>query len=263
MKFQQAILPSHSLPVSSLVFLFNKDGEIALSDGQIPRRISDRAELELAVYLGTYETVPCYAVRAKSDSAEYAFEEIRRLHSILPDDLYALIGYASQILTWQENYQFCSRCGAKAEPSESERTMVCPECNLMNYPRISPSMIVAVIKGDQLLMARGYHFPPGIYSVVAGFLEPGETVEECVVREVMEETGLEIKNIRYVTSQPWPFPHSIMIGFTADYAGGELNIDRNELEDAGWYSANNLPKIPSKDTIARTLIEGYLARHSD
>ena len=141
--------------------------------------------------------------------------------------------------------------------------LVCPECSLMSFPRISPSMIVAVTRGDELLMARGRHFPEGLYSVVAGFVEPGESLEQCVAREVMEETGLEIINIKYHSSQPWPFPHSLMVGFTADYAGGEINIDPKEIEDAGWYSADKLPeRIPSKSTIARVLIDNFLHKHS-
>ncbi|MDF7808978.1 NAD(+) diphosphatase [Pontiellaceae bacterium B12219] len=262
MKFIPAIIPPESFSDSVLSFLFSADGKIAIPNGLLPRLPADSPELYQGTYLGTYEGTPCYVARVQPDSSIDSFEEVRGLFSSIPDELYSLIGYASQILTWRENHRFCSRCGTKAEPSDTERAMVCPSCKLANYPRISPSMIVAVTRGNELLMARGHHFPPGLYSVVAGFVEPGETLEQCVAREVMEETGLKIKNIQYLTSQPWPFPHSIMIGFKADYAGGEIRIDPKEIEDAGWYTPDDLPQLPSKATIARKLIDDYLARQS-
>ncbi|MDF7824338.1 NAD(+) diphosphatase [Pontiellaceae bacterium B12227] len=241
------------------MLLFNSAGQLALeSDHALPEQMPDGQ----AVYLGTLDNKACYVSRSMDEPGRFQWLEVRALFGVVPDEIYSLIGYASQILTWRENHQFCSRCGAKAEPSETERAMVCPECNLQNYPRISPSMIVAVTRGDELLMARGHHFPPGLYSVVAGFLEPGETMEQCVAREVMEETGIEVENIQYVTSQPWPFPHSIMIGFKADYVRGEIRIDPKEIEDAGWYTPDTLPEIPSRATIARKLIDDYLASHS-
>ncbi|WP_322609707.1 NAD(+) diphosphatase [Pontiella agarivorans] len=264
MNFYPAILPEETNPAAVRAFLFRNGKDILTDGASVPILNPDSPLLKNAVYLGRYGVEPCYTARL-NESADvpkgYELSDIRSLHSQLETELYALIGYASQILTWRENHQFCSRCGTKAEPSEKERAMICPACGLQNYPRISPSMIVAVTRGDELLMARGHHFPEGLYSVVAGFVEPGESLEQCVAREVMEETGLEIKNIQYHSSQPWPFPHSLMVGFTADYAGGEIRIDPKEIEDAGWYTAENLPeKIPSKSTIARALIDDYLNR---
>ncbi|WP_372845971.1 NAD(+) diphosphatase [Pontiella sp.] len=257
MKFEPAIIPPVN-PSSAWALLFRDDGTLALNaDDSIPRQGPD----EQSVYLGTLDGAPCFV--ARTDSREYCFNEIRGLHSQISDELYSLIGYASQILTWRENHRFCSRCGAATAPSDTERAMVCPACGHMSYPRVSPSMIVAVTKGDELLMARSPRFPPGLYSVLAGFLEPGETLEQCVAREVREETGIEIANIRYFASQPWPFPHSIMIGFKADYAGGEIRIDPSEIEDAGWYAPATLPDIPGHSTIARWLIDDYLKSRSD
>jgi len=129
---------------------------------------------------------------------------------------------------------------------------------LVNYPRLSPSIIVAVRRGDRLLLARSPRFAPGMYSVLAGFVEPGETLEQVVEREVLEEVGLAIKNIRYFGSQPWPFPHSLMIGYTAEYAGGEIKLDPVEIEDAGWFTATNLPMIPGRLSIARRLIDAFI-----
>ncbi|MDF7800891.1 NAD(+) diphosphatase [Pontiellaceae bacterium B1224] len=263
MTFNPAILPETPSPATVRAFLFSNEKEIQLDQKSVPLLPPDSPLLKNAIYLGLLDNMPCYTARLDEATVlptGYESGDIRSLHGHFEDELYALIGYASQILTWSENHQFCSRCGTKAEASEQERAMVCPACGLMNYPRISPSMIVAVTRGNELLMARGHHFPEGLYSVVAGFVEPGENLEQCVAREVMEETGLEITNIKYHSSQPWPFPHSLMVGFTADYVGGEIRIDPKEIADAGWYTANNLPeKIPSKATIARKLIDHFLS----
>ena len=135
-----------------------------------------------------------------------------------------------------------------------------PAVRSLQFPRLSPAVIVLVQRGNQLLMARSRHFAPGVYSVLAGFVEPGETLEEAVEREVFEETGIRVKDIRYFGSQPWPFPHSLMIGFTARYAGGEIKINDEEIEDAGWYTADRLPGQPGKISIARQLIEWFVAK---
>jgi NAD+ diphosphatase len=135
---------------------------------------------------------------------------------------------------------------------------VCIECGLVNYPTISPAIIVAVIMGSQILLARSHRFHTGFYSVLAGFIEYGETFEQCVRREVKEEVGIDVGNIRYFASQPWPFPNTLMVGFTADYAGGVVTADKVEIADARWFKADNLPAIPPKGTIARQLIDWFV-----
>jgi NAD+ diphosphatase len=139
-----------------------------------------------------------------------------------------------------------------------ERAKVCTACGWVVFPRMSPAVIVAVTRGERILLARSPRFPEKFYSVLAGFVEPGESLEECVQREVKEEVGLELKHIRYVGSQPWPFPNSLMIGFTADYAGGEMTIDGLEIVEADWFRADDLPRIPPRPTIARQLIDGFV-----
>ena len=139
-----------------------------------------------------------------------------------------------------------------------ERAKLCPACGLTTYPRISPAIIVAVTKGDTLLLARGHRHPPGFYSVLAGFVEPGETLEETVRREVREEVSLEVDDIRYFGSQPWPFPDSLMVAFTASYASGEITLEELEIADAGWYTAANLPLVPPPISIARSLIDAFV-----
>ncbi len=257
MNFEPRIIPECSPQPDSPLLIFTGNNEVVLESSlALPKR----RPADHAVYLGVLDGRDCYAERLPSPPDRLEAFGIRGLFSEVPEELYALIGFASQILTWRENHRFCSRCGAEAEPSKTERAMVCPACGLMNYPRISPSMIVAVTRGDELLLARGPHFPEGLYSVLAGFVEPGETLEQCVAREVMEETGIEVANIQYHSSQPWPFPHSLMVGFTADYAGGEIRIDPKEIEDAGWYTADRMPeRLPSGAAISRALIEHFLA----
>jgi NAD+ diphosphatase len=141
-----------------------------------------------------------------------------------------------------------------------ELAMECTACGQLSYPRISPAVIVAILRDEKILLARANRFPSGFYSVLAGFVEPGETLEQCAKREVREETGIEVKNLRYFSSQPWPFPHSLMVAFTAEYAAGEIRIDPSEIADAGWYSADALPLIPDPITVARKLIDWYVGR---
>ena len=133
--------------------------------------------------------------------------------------------------------------------------MACPACGLLAYPRISPAVMVLVERGDDLLLARSPHFLPGVFSALAGFVEAGESVEQCAAREVREEVGVEIARLRYFRSQSWPFPNSLMIAFFADYAGGEITPDPAEIEAAGWFPRKALPPLPDQASIARHLID--------
>jgi NAD+ diphosphatase len=164
-----------------------------------------------------------------------------------------------QIVNWRRDYQYCGRCGSLARPHPEERAMVCDRCQTMVFPRLSPAVIVLVRRGDRMLLARNHRFPAGRYSIIAGFVEPGETLEEAVVREVREEVGLRVRDLRYFASQSWPFPHSLMLGFIAEYAGGEISLDDGELADAGWYGPENLPDLPDGLSISRRLIDRFLS----
>jgi NAD+ diphosphatase len=190
-------------------------------------------------------------------------------------DLYAFHGRASQaewmaagravqIVEWARTHRFCGRCGTATEPSVGERGMRCPACSLVAYPRVAPAMIVLVTRGaagpdQEALLARGANFPVPMYSCLAGFVEPGEDLEGAVVREVAEEVGLRVANVSYRASQPWPFPHSLMIGFRAECVGGELVLDESEIADAGWYRRDDLPMIPPGISVARRLIDEWVA----
>lgn len=174
--------------------------------------------------------------------------------------LYQVLGYAAQIGTWAREHRFCGSCGQPTTQVRWERAMYCAACELRSYPRISPSMIVLVTRGDEVLLARSPRFVTGVYSTLAGFAEPGESAEDCLVREVREEVAVEVRNLRYVGSQCWPFPHSMMLGFHAEYASGEIVMQPEEIEDARWFDIHDLPPLPATRSIARHLIDLYVAQ---
>ncbi|MBC2581817.1 NAD(+) diphosphatase [Clostridium sp. DJ247] len=186
------------------------------------------------------------------------FLSFRSLSGLIDESLYYLAGKAFHLINWDNTYKFCSRCGSIVVHKQDERAKACPKCNLVSYPKISPAVITAIIKENKLLLAHNTNFPNKMHSVIAGFVEPGETFEECVSREVFEETGIKVKNIKYFGSQPWPFPDSLMIAFICEYASGELKIDGIELDHASWYSADELPNIPVNGSIARKLIDWFV-----
>ncbi|MBA1192156.1 MAG: pyrophosphatase [Pseudomonas sp.] len=174
--------------------------------------------------------------------------------------VYQVLGYAAQIGTWAREHRFCGSCGQPTTQVRWERAMHCAACGLRSYPRISPSMIVLVTRGDEVLLARSPRFVTGVYSTLAGFAEPGESAEDCLVREVREEVAVQVRDIRYVGSQCWPFPHSMMLGFHAEYAGGEIVMQPEEIEDARWFDIHDLPPLPATRSIARHLIDLYVAQ---
>ncbi len=217
----------------------------------------------LKQYLGILDGIPCYAAAIDDQesigSDGMTLMSLRKLFGMIPDDLLHVAVRASLIMHWDRNSQFCGQCGRPTQLSATERAKVCPACGLTNYPRISPAVIVAVINGQRILLAHNDRYPvKGLYSVLAGFVEPGETFEECVIREVKEEVGADVTDIRYFCCQPWPFPDSLMIAFTAQYAGGEIKVDGVELTEAQWFTADNLPRIPDKISVARKLIDWFV-----
>jgi NAD+ diphosphatase len=230
----------------------------------------DYGELDLPVqhvqYLGHRGTAVYYAAEMPSGTAVSVgtfYPNIRELYSVLSDDELAIASLAVRIVDFNRTTRFCGQCGAKTRPSRQERAKVCDACGLVTYPRTSPAIIVLVRKNDEILLARSPRFPPDLHSILAGFVDPAETLDEAVHREVREETGIEIANIRYLGSEPWPFPNSLMIGFVADYAGGEIAIDNNEIISAGWFDRDHLPDLPSRMSISRALIDWWIAEGTD
>jgi NAD+ diphosphatase len=214
------------------------------------------------LYVGTLGERACYAFEYGADTRAppgMLWQGLRALYGRLDDSLFALAGRALQFVDWDRTHQFCGRCGTPMRHRDSERARECPACGLVAYPRIAPAVMCLVRRGREILLARSPHFAPGMYSALAGFVEPGESLEQCLAREVMEETGLTIANPRYFASQPWPFPHSLMIAFVADYAGGEITPAPDEIEDAQWFALDALPKLPNRISIARRLIDGVMA----
>jgi NAD+ diphosphatase len=169
-----------------------------------------------------------------------------------------MVGRATQIIEWATTHRFCGRCATPTERLAAERCMKCPACGFLGYPRIAPAVIVLVRRGPEALLARGARFPVPFYSTLAGFVEVGESLEETLVREVREEVGIEVTAPRYFGSQSWPFPHSLMVGFFAEWAAGDLRADGKEILDARWFRADDLPAIPPRLSIARLLIDAWI-----
>jgi len=211
-------------------------------------------------YLGELDGEHYFAADSDMDFTEDSNVVVKNLRSdykTISDELFSLVGYASGVIHWSRSFKFCGHCGTKTVRLETERAMKCPECKSLSFPRLSPAIIVAVTHGDKMLLAHNTNFQDNQYSTLAGFVEVGESIETTVAREVMEEVGVRLKNIQYVRSQSWPFPDSLMLGFTAEYDGGEITPDGVEITDARWFTKEDLADvvIPTKKAIARKLIE--------
>ncbi|GAB3486183.1 NAD(+) diphosphatase [Marinomonas epiphytica] len=208
-----------------------------------------------AVFCGQWQKKDVFVCNFTIRPRGFSEMGLRELLFLQENDAYLLLSRAAQLATWNQDHQYCGRCGTPM-PSKhvAEHTKVCPKCNLRHYPRISPCVIVSIRKGDHILLARGVHAPAGKFSNIAGFVEAGETLEQAVAREIQEEVGLKVNNIRYVDSQPWSFPHQLMVGFFADYESGEITPAEGEIAEADWYQIDNLPNIPNPATISGQLI---------
>jgi NAD+ diphosphatase len=209
------------------------------------------------LYLGTYAGKHCYVSELEhADELPHGHEMhgLRAVFGLVDETLAALAGRAFQIIEWDRNHQYCSRCGTATVPRSEERARACPKCRFTIYPPVSPAIMILIKRGREVLLGRKKEWAPGRYSALAGFVEPGETLEQTVRRETREEVGVEVDNIRYFGSQPWPFPHSLMIAFTADYAGGDVRPDGIEIEEARFFDAEQLPHLPPSISISRRLI---------
>jgi NAD+ diphosphatase len=259
-----------SMETGSIWFFAFRGNELLVSLEDAAARPLRRAEWDAlglpgaaAHSVGTFGGEICLACELAPDMeppAGTAFHGLRQLWGRLDEEAWKVAGRAVQIVDWDRNHRFCGRCGSPTERDPVERSRTCPRCGLQHFPRLSPAVIVLVTRGEELLLARSPHFAPGVYSTLAGFVEPGESLEEAVAREVLEEVGVTLADVRYFGSQPWPFPNSLMIGFTAHWAGGDLRPQPGEIEDARWFHRDALPVLPAPLSIARRLIESFLSR---
>jgi NAD+ diphosphatase len=239
-----------------LLVLPDGDG-FCLPSGERPATLD--GALGEALWLGTLGDSECWVAPLPRDAvvpAEFVRETLVPMQGTrLPDDLLSLGGMAMQALWWESTSGFCPRCGGRTERIPAEWGKRCPQCKYEHYPHLHPAVIVVVRDGDRVLLARKSIWAPGRYALVAGFVDNGESLEGCVAREVKEEVGVDVKDITYVGSQNWPFPSQLMVGFVATYAGGEIKVDPEELEDARWFPCSNLPSLPSRHSISRFLID--------
>ncbi len=272
-------VPGHALPAllpaAALAFVWNGDqllvagGEGAAPGAAAPARVPTLETLAAAGidgarhYLGALAGNPCVALRVPADTRAppgWRFAGLRSLFFALPENELALAARSFQIVEWDRTHRWCGACGTATRDKAGERAKECPACGLVSYPRVSPAMMVLVTRGREVLLARAHRFPPGMYSALAGFVEPGETIEDCIRREVREEVGVEVGEPAYFASQSWAFPHSLMIAFTVEYAGGPITLEDDEIADARWFAPDALPKLPPRVSIARRLIDATVAR---
>ena len=261
------VLPA-ALPAGTLAFAFH-DARLLVGGADEAPVIPDFSALEqLGIagsvhFLGDLDATPCVAVSLSNAVAEpegWRYAGLRSLFFKLPEPLLAIAARAFQVVEWDRTHRYCGRCGTPTRDKPGERAKEGPGCGFVAYPRVSPAMMVLVTRGRELLLARASRFPPGMFSALAGFVEPGETIEDCIRREVREEVGIEVRNIEYFSSQSWAFPHSLMIAYNAEYAGGELRPDETEIAEARWFAWDAVPDLPPSISISRRLITATIAR---
>lgn len=270
MTFISSLVPPGEHFDSDLLFLFNEEKLLVKTEEERPGipTFADVIHLNLSfsreIYLGTLNGLHCHAAECNESppSGQYDYQGLRLLFAALPEEILNAAGRAFQIIHWDRTHQFCGRCAAATVPKRDERVRVCPSCGLHAHPVVAPVIIVAVTRNGKLLLAHNRANKRNMFSIIAGFVEPGETLEECVHREVSEETGIEVKEIRYFGTQPWPFPSSLMIGFCAEYESGEIAVDGSEIDKAGWFSPEEFPLIPPPGSISRRLIDQFAGQSS-
>jgi NAD+ diphosphatase len=265
--FEPGVVLPADLPSATRCFVW-RDDRILVGSADPPAlpTLSEVSRLGIdgaRLYLGRLDGVDCLALRASADAPEpeaWQWRGLRSLFLKIPDALLALAGRAFQIVEWDRSHRFCGRCGTATEDKAEERAKICPTCGHVVYPRVSPAMMVLVTRGRELLLARANRFPAAMFSALAGFVESGESIEDCIRREVREEVGIEVDNLHYFASQSWPFPHSLMIAFNAEYSSGEARPCDPEIAEVKWFSVDALPQLPGPVSISRHLIDATVAR---
>jgi NAD+ diphosphatase len=250
-------------PDNSIIFAFSGNNIIvSTNDIFIISNINGKCISGDFIHLGQINEVNCYAVELPSETVLPKYLTAINFRDYIKElnpDFFAAVARGRGLLNWLDKCRYCGTCGHKLVAQNNDFAQVCNQCGKIFYPKISPAIIVAVLNKNKILLAHNKNFRNGMYSTIAGFVEVGETLENCVRREVLEETGISVRNIRYFGSQPWPFPDAIMLGFIAEYDSGELRPDGNEIIELNWFTADNLPEIPSPGSISRQLIDYFIA----
>lgn len=221
-------------------------------------------KFETEFFIGELNGKPCFTIEVEREvnlPENFDLIPLYEIGQFVNEELFLAAGRANQILNFDKTHKYCGKCGSKTENKKDEMAKTCPSCGNVMYPVICPAIIVAITKGDKILLAHNKSFKNNMYSLIAGFVEAGEDLISTVKREVFEEIGIEIKNITYHMSAPWSFPNSLMIGFFAEYESGEIKVDGKEILDANWFTKDNFPNIPRKSAIARKLIDEFVKRN--
>jgi NAD+ diphosphatase len=238
-----------------------RDNQVLTLDGDLPDQV-DGLALTGCRHVGNIDQRQIFTAELIGPApADADWRPLRPLLSESDIAQQQALSRARQLITFEHEHRYCGHCAAPLVQNANDSGKHCPACGAHHYPRLAPAMMVAIVRDRQILLARAPHFAPGVYSALAGFVEPGETLEQCVHRETMEEVGVRIANLRYVASQSWPFPHSLMLAFVADYLDGEIVPQESEIEDARWFDLDNLPILPLRASIAWSLIQHVLAQH--
>ena len=236
------------------LFVFNENRELYLNENKkLPESLDD-FKINFCLYIGNYKSKRTFAVNVETDESFYPLHEVYELSH----DLYHIAGKAVLVNDWYISHRFCGRCGTPTQLDEKDMMLKCPNCGQNHYPRIAPAIIVAIRKGNELLMAKHSYHDNIRYALIAGFVEPGESIEEAVHREVLEEVGVKIKNLKYQRSQSWPFPNSLMLGFTAEYESGEIKVDGDEIVKAQWFKKDEIIRYGSDISISDWLIQSFI-----
>lgn len=235
-------------------FIFNDERELYLTeDNKIPTDF-DKFDVNFKLFIGKFKNKDAFVVNVKDNKTFHNLKEVYDINK----DIYLIAARAVLVGDWYASYQFCGRCGTKTMLDEKDMMLKCPSCGQMHYPRIAPAIIVAIRNDDKLLMAKHSYHENIRYALIAGFVEPGESIEEAVHREVSEEVGIKIKNLKYKRSQSWPFPNSLMFGFTAEYDSGEIKVDGDEILKAKWFEKDEIIRYESDISISDWLVQDFI-----
>ena len=256
-----------SCPENAIVLLFKKRRIYLRSTEPVKflsgLEVSGLPGLEY-MSMGTLDDRPCFGALINDDlkvPENFCEMEFRDAIKLFDPGCFAAASRAAQLLAWKNSHKFCNNCGTATKQSPVETALVCIKCGAAHYPKICPAVIVSILHEDKILLAHNRNFRPGLFSTIAGFVEAGESLEDCVRREVLEEVGVNVRDIKYFDSQSWPFPNSLMLGFTAEHESGEIRPDGTEITEADWFTADTLPEIPAPGSISRSLIDDFINRN--